>query len=98
MYRLRAFVHYKEQRRANVSDKIDGGHCVAYFRSGDAWYCADDQDVSPVVRAFEGCPTQYPYICFLERVGEPESVPESINPHEVCELAGEYQSYKSLVE
>ena len=31
------------------------------------------------------CPTQYPYICFLERVGEPETPLEDLVPHEVCE-------------
>ena len=83
VYRLRAFVHYC--RRGNVPGPriSDEGHFTAHFRSGETWYAADDLDPDAIVRKESACPTEYPYICFLERVGDPETQPESISSHEV---------------
>ena len=49
------------------------GHFTAFFREADAWYSMDDLDPSARVHELPSCPTQFPYVCFLDRVGEPEA-------------------------
>ena len=83
VYRLRACVHYCNRGHVPGPGVSDEGHFTAFFRSAETWYSMDDLDPEAVVRALSACPTEYPYICFLERVGDPEAPQESISPREV---------------
>ncbi|CAK0880981.1 unnamed protein product [Prorocentrum cordatum] len=82
VYRLRACVHYCNRGHVPGAGVIDQGHFTASFRAADdRWYDVDDLDREAVVRARECCPDQYPQICFLERVGDPEVSVASLSPH-----------------
>jgi hypothetical protein len=83
VYRLRACVHYCNRGDVPGPGVTDEGHFTASFREGETWYGMDDLDPEAVVRAKLRCPTEYPYICFLERVGEPEVQLESLCSHQV---------------
>ena len=84
MYRLRACVHYCNRGDVPGAGVADKGHFTAFFRSGETWYSADDQNSEAGVRVERACPTKYPYLCFLERMGDAQGPLESLPPREVC--------------
>ena len=99
VYRLRAGVHYCNRGKVPGPGVADEGHFTAFFRSGESWYFSDDLDPAAAVRKKPGSPPEYPYICFLERVGDPEIVLGCLLPHEVCvetDLARADESEKLL--
>ena len=83
VYRVRAFVCYCSKSR--VPSRVVGstGHFTAYFRESDVWYFADDLDPGARVRTMASPPDVYPYVCFLERIGDSAVEPPSLPPQAV---------------
>ena len=48
------------------------GHYASYFREEGVWYRSDDLQKGTKACEVEGMPSAFPYVCFFERVGQPE--------------------------
>ena len=83
VYRVRAFVCYCSKSRVPSRVVGSSGHFTAYFRESDVWYFADDLDPGARVRPMASPPDVYPYVCFLERIGDPAVERSSLPPHAV---------------
>jgi hypothetical protein len=80
VYRLKAFVSYCNKPEWPAL-AMSQGHFVAYFREADTWYAFDDLDQDARMRVIAKPPNDYPYLCFLERVGDPEVLPAALQPN-----------------
>ena len=73
-YRRASYVAYEDDKDVMPAWTFITGHFVAYFRSGDDWYKADDSAVT-LVGMGGAPPTDFPYICIFERVDLDISLP-----------------------
>jgi len=64
-YTVAAYVAHTADKDVSGSQRMRGGHYVAYVLSGGAWFEFDDE----VVRRLEVPPTRFPYLLFLCRAG-----------------------------
>ena len=62
-YDVQAYLVHRHDAGADVSSGVRSGHYVAYFKCDDAWYRADDEQVSRL----SDPPTEFPYVVFLTR-------------------------------
>jgi len=74
VYRIKAYVQYC-RRPPMPSFAVSSRHYVAFFIEDTIWYHCDDllESARPVRRCSP--PTEFPYICFFEKVGQAKRSP-----------------------